>query len=278
MTHIVFRDVSKIYGDHAQQIESALQLLRHDDLANEEIFARTGCRVGLRQINLDIPQGEIFCIIGLSGSGKSTLVRHINRLIEPSAGRIQVCDVDVMALNAHGLREFRRTRVSMVFQHFGLLPHLTVLQNACFGLRVRGMSEREQRARAFHWLEEMELAELADSYPDQLSGGMRQRAGLARALTADTDIILMDEAFSALDPLIRIKLQDTVLALQRRLGKTMVFITHDIDEALKMGSRLAILNAGRLVQTGTPQELINSPADDYVAEFMKSARTAIQMG
>ena len=160
----------------------------------------------------------------------------------------------------------------MVFQHFGLLPHLTVMQNTCFGLRVRGLSAKEQRERAYHWLREMELADMADSYPEQLSGGMRQRVGLARALTADTDIILMDEAFSALDPLIRIRLQDTVLALQQRLGKTIVFITHDIDEALKMGSRLAILNAGELVQVGTPQELLDHPANDYVAEFMRTGR------
>ncbi len=199
-------------------------------------------------------------------------MRHINRLIEPTCGRIQACDIDVTALDARGLREFRRSRVSMVFQHFGLLPHLTVMQNTCFGLRVRGLSAKEQRERACHWLREMELADMADSYPEQLSGGMRQRVGLARALTADTDIILMDEAFSALDPLIRIRLQDTVLALQQRLGKTIVFITHDIDEALKMGSRLAILNAGELVQVGTPQELLDHPANDYVAEFMRTAR------
>ena len=271
MTRIVFEDVSKIYGDRPRQVQEAMALLRQN-VPSDEIFARTGCRVGLRHISLAIPSGGIFCVIGLSGSGKSTLVRHINRLIEPSCGRIQACDIDVTALDARGLREFRRARVSMVFQHFGLLPHLTVMQNTCFGLRVRGLSANEQRERACHWLREMELADMADSYPEQLSGGMRQRVGLARALTADTDIILMDEAFSALDPLIRIRLQDTVLALQQRLGKTIVFITHDIDEALKMGNRLAILNAGELVQVGTPQELLDHPANDYVAEFMRTAR------
>jgi len=271
MTRIVFEDVSKIYGDRPRQVQEAMALLRQN-VPSDEIFARTGCRVGLRHISLEIPSGGIFCVIGLSGSGKSTLVRHINRLIEPSCGRIQACDTDVTALDARGLREFRRARVSMVFQHFGLLPHLTVMQNTCFGLRVRGLSAKEQRERACHWLREMELADMADSYPEQLSGGMRQRVGLARALTADTDIILMDEAFSALDPLIRIRLQDTVQALQQRLGKTIVFITHDIDEALKMGNRLAILNAGELVQVGTPQELLDHPANDYVAEFMRTAR------
>ena len=218
MIRIVFEDVSKIYGDCSRQVQEAMALLRQN-VPSDEIFARTGCRVGLRHISLVIPSGGIFCVIGLSGSGKSTLVRHINRLIEPSCGRIQACDIDVTALDARGLREFRRARVSMVFQHFGLLPHLTVMQNTCFGLRVRGLSAKEQRERACHWLREMELADMADSYPEQLSGGMRQRVGLARALTADTDIILMDEAFSALDPLIRIRLQDTVLALQQRLGK-----------------------------------------------------------
>lgn len=173
MTRIVFEDVSKIYGDRPRQVQDAMALLRQN-VPSDEIFARTGCRVGLRHISLEIPSGGIFCVIGLSGSGKSTLVRHINRLIEPSCGRIQACDTDVTALDARGLREFRRARVSMVFQHFGLLPHLTVMQNTCFGLRVRGLSAKEQRERACHWLREMELADMADSYPEQLSGGMRQ--------------------------------------------------------------------------------------------------------
>ncbi|MDO4906010.1 MAG: betaine/proline/choline family ABC transporter ATP-binding protein [Lautropia sp.] len=268
MSVIAFRNVSKIYGSHTK---AALQML-NDGLPSDEIFNRTGCRVGLRKITLDISEGGVFSIIGLSGSGKSTLVRHINRLIEPSCGQVWACETNVTALTEAELRRFRRERVSMVFQHFGLQPHMTVLQNTCYGLRVQGVTEREQQERGMHWLQEMGLADQAGSHPDQLSGGMRQRVGLARALTADTDIILMDEAFSALDPLIRIKLQDVVLNLQQRLGKTIVFITHDIDEALKMGNRIAILNAGELVQTGTPEDLLHDPANDYVAEFMQAAR------
>ncbi|RKW40758.1 MAG: ATP-binding cassette domain-containing protein [Lautropia sp.] len=264
MTSIVFRHISKIYG---RKTGPALEMLR-DGASSADILARTGCQVGLRDINLGIDEGEIFCIIGMSGSGKSTLVRHVNRLIEPSCGEVWACDTHVTGLDERGLREFRRHRVSMVFQHFGLISHMTVLQNTCYGLRVQGLSRREQEERARHWLDEMELTGQEDRYPEQLSGGMRQRVGLARALAADTDIILMDEAFSALDPLIRIKLQDRVLDLQQRLKKTIIFITHDIDEALKMGNRIAILNEGQLIQQGTPRELVDNPYSDYVAEFM----------
>lgn len=271
MSALSFRNISKVYGPDPK---AALSLL-HEGVSSAEIFNRTGCQVGLRAIDLDIAEGGIFCIIGLSGSGKSTLVRHVNRLIEPSEGEIWACDVNVTALDTNALRQFRQTRVSMVFQHFGLLPHLTVLENACYGLRVKGLPRRIQHEQAAHWLNEMGLGDQLDSYPDQLSGGMRQRVGLARALAADTDIILMDEAFSALDPLIRIRLQDTVLELQQCLNKTILFITHDIDEAMKMGNRIAILNAGELVQTGTPDELMNNPANAYVAEFMSVARRSL---
>lgn len=268
MSAIRFQNISKIYG---KQCKRALEMLRQD-APSDLIFKETGCQVGLRRINLDIPTGAIFCIMGLSGSGKSTLVRHVNRLIEPSCGEIWAGEVNVTALNNNDLRIFRQQRVSMVFQHFGLLPHLNVLQNAEYALRVRGLPETEQHEQARHWLNEVGLSGYEASFPDQLSGGMRQRVGLARALAADTDILLMDEAFSALDPLIRAKLQDQLLELQQRLGKTIIFITHDIDEALKMGGRLAILNAGELVQSGTQQDLLNHPADDYVAEFMRSRR------
>lgn len=271
MSALSFRNISKVYGPPARQAE-ALALLR-EGVSGSDIFERTGCRAALRNISLEMPSGGIYCVIGLSGSGKSTLVRHVNRLIEPSDGEIWAGDVNVTALDAAGLRSFRRERVSMVFQHFGLLPHMTVAENVGFGLRVRGMGEHQRRELAAHWLNEMELGAHLDSYPEQLSGGMRQRVGLARALTADTEIILMDEAFSALDPLIRIRLQDVVLELQQRLGKTIVFITHDIDEALKMGNHIAILNGGELVQAGTPQALLDNPASDYVAEFMASACT-----
>ena len=195
-------------------------------------------------------------------------MRHINRFIEPSCGEIWVGGTNVTALSETALRDFRQQKVSMVFQHFGLLPHLTVLQNAEYALRVRGLPMAAQHEQARYWLNEVGLSGHEESYPDALSGGMRQRVGLARALAADTDILLMDEPFSALDPLIRAKLQEQLLDLQQRLGKTIVFITHDVGEALKLGSQMAILNAGALVQSGTPQQLLEAPADDYVAEFM----------
>ncbi|AKD39208.1 histidine ABC transporter ATP-binding protein [Pasteurella multocida subsp. multocida OH4807] len=268
MTQIIFKNINKIYGKACHQ---ALSLLK-DNASNAEIFQATGCQIGLRNINLQIHGNGIFCIIGLSGSGKSTLVRHINRLIEPSSGEVWVCDTNVTALNPHALRQFRQQRVSMVFQHFGLLPHLTVRQNVAYALKVRGIAEKARQQQADYWLNEVGLAGYENAYPAQLSGGMRQRVGLARALTADTDIVLMDEAFSALDPLIRIKLQDLVLDLQQRLNKCIVFITHDIDEAIKMGNQIAILNEGELVQVGTPQQLRYHPANDYVAEFMQTAK------
>lgn len=269
MTEIVLKDISKIYGKHC---DKALALLK-ENAPNTEIFQQTGCQIGLRNINLQMNGNSIFCIIGLSGSGKSTLVRHINRLIEPSCGEVWACETNVTALSQAELRTFRQERVSMVFQHFGLLPHLTVLQNVAYGLKVRGVSKAEQQEQARYWLNEVELSGYENAYPAQLSGGMRQRVGLARALTANTDIILMDEAFSALDPLIRMKLQDLVLNLQQRLNKCIVFITHDIDEAIKMGNYIAILNSGELIQTGTPQELLQNPANEYVAEFMQTAKT-----
>ena len=266
MTSIRLEHVSKIYGKE-KACRKALAMLRQD-APSEDIFQATGCQVGLRRISLTIPGGGSFCIMGLSGSGKSTLVRHINRLIEPSCGEIWVGGTKVTELSETALRDFRQQKVSMVFQHFGLLPHLTVLQNAEYALRVRGLPMAAQHEQARYWLNEVGLSGHEESYPDALSGGMRQRVGLARALAAATDILLMDEPFSALDPLIRAKLQEQLLDLQQRLGKTIVFITHDVGEALKLGSQMAILNAGALVQSGTPQQLLEAPADDYVAEFM----------
>lgn len=264
MSDIHLAGISKIYGKNGLRV---LPLLAQG-MSSREVLAATGCQVGLYDINLHIPAGEVFCIMGLSGSGKSTLVRHINRLIEPSCGEIWVGGTNVTALSETALRDFRQQKVSMVFQHFGLLPHLTVLQNAEYALRVRGLPMAAQHEQARYWLNEVGLSGHEESYPDALSGGMRQRVGLARALAADTDILLMDEPFSALDPLIRAKLQEQLLDLQQRLGKTIVFITHDVGEALKLGSQMAILNAGALVQSGTPQQLLEAPADDYVAEFM----------
>jgi glycine betaine/proline transport system ATP-binding protein len=207
--------------------------------------------------------------MGLSGSGKSTLVRHFNRLIDPSAGEIVIDGKNILSLNTAGLREFRRHRVSMVFQNFGLLPHATVLENAAYALRVRGERHDAANEKARTWLGKVGLDGYADKFPDELSGGMRQRVGLARALAADTEVLLMDEAFSALDPLIRTEMQDQLLELQRTLNKTIVFITHDLDEALRLGTQIAILRDGELVQQGTPEDIVRFPANDYVRRFVE---------
>ena len=298
MNHIQLENISKIYNANSSQAQSALALLAEgmDSIAVKE---QTGYSVGLYDINLDIKAGELHCIMGLSGSGKSTLIRHINRLIDPTSGKIWVdtsinsksninaqspiaeegssqtaantnSAINILELNDKELQHYRQQTVSMVFQHFGLVPHMTVMQNVAYGLRVRKMSVSERHEVARHWLNEVGLPNLEHSYPDELSGGMQQRVGLARALATDNPILLMDEAFSALDPLIRAQLQDQLLELQARLNKTIVFITHDIDEAVKVGQRISILNGGRLVQTGTPNELRQNPADDYVAQFMRA--------
>ncbi len=298
MNHIQLENISKIYNANSSQAQSALALLAEgmDSIAVKE---QTGYSVGLYDINLNIKAGELHCIMGLSGSGKSTLIRHINRLIDPTSGKILVdtninaknkdnaqspiaekgssqtaantnSAINILELNDKELQHYRQQTVSMVFQHFGLVPHMTVMQNVAYGLRVRKMSVSERHEVARYWLHEVGLPNLEHSYPDELSGGMQQRVGLARALATDNPILLMDEAFSALDPLIRAQLQDQLLELQARLNKTIVFITHDIDEAVKVGQRISILNGGRLVQTGTPNELRQNPADDYVAQFMRA--------
>ena len=300
MNHIQLENISKIYNASHAQAKMALALLAEgmDSIAVKE---QTGYSVGLYDINLAVKAGELHCIMGLSGSGKSTLIRHINRLIDPTSGKILVntainakdsvtklvsnsvvtnkdalpiekgepsSAINILALNDKELQHYRQQTVSMVFQHFGLVPHMTVIQNVAYGLRVRKMSIKERHEVARHWLNEVGLSNLESSYPDELSGGMQQRVGLARALAMDNPILLMDEAFSALDPLIRAQLQDQLLELQARLNKTIVFITHDIDEAIKVGQRISILNGGRLVQTGTPSDLRHNPADEYVARFM----------
>ena len=293
MDHIKLENISKIYNASPKQAQSALDLLA-DGMDSTRVKAQTGYSVGLYDVNLAIKAGELHCIMGLSGSGKSTLIRHLNRLIDPTTGKIWVntdmrndkaaniskpaaadthtshSAINILDLDDKGLQQYRQHTVSMVFQHFGLMPHMTVLQNVAYGLRVRKMSISERHEIARHWLAEVGLPNLEHSYPDELSGGMQQRVGLARALATDNPILLMDEAFSALDPLIRGQLQDQLLELQARLHKTIVFITHDIDEAVKVGQRISILNGGRLVQTGTPNELRDSPADDYVAQFMSA--------
>jgi glycine betaine/proline transport system ATP-binding protein len=265
MASIEVRHVSKLFGRN----EAAALALARQGLDKLEILAQTGCSLALNDVSLEIPSGEIFVVMGLSGSGKSTLVRHLNRLIDPSTGAILFDGRDIMALDARGLRDFRRRSVSMVFQGFGLLPHRTVLQNVAFGLLTRGESRGESLPKAKRWIEVVGLSAYETKLPAELSGGMRQRVGLARALAADTDVILMDEAFSALDPLIRVEMQDLLLDLQRSLKKTIVFITHDLNEAIRIGAHVAMMKDGRVVQAGTPAEILEHPADDYVAKFVQ---------
>jgi glycine betaine/proline transport system ATP-binding protein len=265
MMQIALRDVTKVFGRR----EAAGLALARQGVGKLEILARTGCSLGLKNVNLDIPKGGIFVIMGLSGSGKSTLVRHLNRLIDPSSGAILFEGRDILGLNATALREFRRRQVSMVFQGFGLLPHRTVLQNVAFGLTTRGEPHDQAHAKAMTWIETVGLKGYEAKYPDALSGGMRQRVGLARALAADTEVILMDEAFSALDPLIRLEMQDLLLKLQQTLNKTIVFITHDLDEALRIGAQIAVMRDGEVVQVGAPKDILEHPADAYVARFVE---------
>lgn len=262
---IAIRDVYKVFGRNEQR---AVGLLRQG-ADKSTVQVQTGVNVGLAGVAVEVPAGCITCVIGLSGSGKSTLVRHLNRLIDPSAGEILVDGENILALSMPQLRALRRHKVSMVFQGFGLLPHINVLDNVAFGLVVRGETRQRAREAAARWLERVGLAEYARSYPDELSGGMSQRVGLARALATDADVLLMDEAFSALDPLIRDEMQDQLLALQQRLHKTIVFITHDIDEALRLGQHIVILRDGRIEQAGTPEDIRKHPANDYVARFVR---------
>ena len=264
MSGIVVRHVTKVFGDSPQ----ALALLRAGQ-GKAEVLAATGRSVGLNDVSLDIAAGEVFVVMGLSGSGKSTLVRHINRLIDPTVGEILVDGHDILALDEAGLRHFRRHRVSMVFQGFGLLPHRSVIDNVAYGLVVRGERSAAAREAAMKWIARVGLSGYEHRFPDELSGGMKQRVGLARALACDTGILLMDEAFSALDPLIRAEMQDQLLQLQADLRKTVVFVTHDLDEALRLGHRIAILKDGQVVQVGAPAEILQRPADDYVRRFVE---------
>ena len=242
--------------------------------SKEDILAETGHTVGLRDINLEIDRGSIFVIMGLSGSGKSTLIRHFNRLIDPTEGTVTVDGVDVTQLDAQELQDLRRRKMSMVFQRFALLPHRTVLENVAFGLAIQKMPTDERNDKAREWLRTVGLEGYEDQYPAQLSGGEQQRVGLARALCTDPEILLMDEAFSALDPLIRSDLQKQLLELHRTLRKTIVFITHDLDEALRLGDRIAILKDGALSQVGRPEEILLHPADQYVEDFVRDVNRA----
>ncbi|MGB6105391.1 MAG: betaine/proline/choline family ABC transporter ATP-binding protein [Pusillimonas sp.] len=266
---IEIRDVYKVFGprEGGPQEARAVALLRQG-ADKTSVQADTGCNVGLAGVSAKLPNGQISCIMGLSGSGKSTLVRHLNRLIDPSSGQILVDGSNILALSMPELRELRRRRISMVFQNFGLLPHINVIDNVAFGLHVRGESQARAREIASAWLERVGLLEYEKNYPDELSGGMRQRVGLARALAIDADVLLMDEAFSALDPLIRYDMQDQLLALQQRLQKTIVFITHDIEEALRLGQNIVILRDGKVEQVGSPDDIRNHPANEYVERFV----------
>lgn len=260
----------KIFGGNPQ---SVLPLV-HEGRSKDEILAETGHALGLKDINLSIGKGKIFVIMGLSGSGKSTLIRHFNRLIDPTAGRVIVDGTDVLQLSANELEQFRRHKMSMVFQRFGLMPHRTVLENVAYGLKVQGVDRQARNEKAAQWLDTVGLAGYEQQYPSQLSGGQQQRVGLARALCTDAEILLMDEAFSALDPLIRSEMQDQLIDLQEKLHKTIIFITHDLDEALRLGDRIAILNDGELVQEGSPQEILLTPANDYVEAFVRDVNRA----
>jgi glycine betaine/proline transport system ATP-binding protein len=269
MALIEIRGLSTVFG---AQPKAALARVQAG--VDKATLLAEGHTLALHGIDLDIQAGEIFVIMGLSGSGKSTLVRHINRLIDPTAGHVAIDGQDVMTLPVKDLIALRRRRLSMVFQGFGLLDHLPVIDNVAFGLELRGLARTERHARAMQWITRVALQGFEQHFPAQLSGGMRQRVGLARALCSDTDIILMDEAFSALDPLIRSQLQVELLKLQAELGRTIVFITHDLDEALRLGSRVAILRDGRLVQVGTPHEVLMQPADEQVASFVRDVNRA----
>ena len=260
----------KVFGRDPKRIISS----KFAESGKDEIQKRTGNIIGLRNIELTVNRGEFFIIMGLSGSGKSTLVRNLIRLVNPTAGKIVIKDRNVTKMSENDLLDFRKETFGMVFQHYGLLPHLTVLDNAAFGLKVRGLPKSEQYAKAMEALETVGLKGWEDYYPGSLSGGMQQRVGLARALANDPDILLMDEPFSGLDPLIRRQMQDEIVELQDKLQKTIVFVTHDLTEALKLGDRIAILHDGETAQIGTPEEIVTQPADDYVREFVQDASPA----
>jgi len=267
---IAVKDLNIIFGKHQKEAKKLIA----QGVSKAEILKKTNCTVAVTEANFDIKDGEIFVVMGLSGSGKSTLIRALNRLLEPSSGQVILDGADVLQANKEELREIRRKKYGMVFQHFGLLPHRTVASNAAFGLEIQGTPEDERIKKAREILKIVGLEGYEDKMTGELSGGMQQRVGLARALANEPEILLMDEAFSALDPLIRGNMQDELLNLQESLKKTIVFITHDLDEALKLGDRLAILNDGKIVQIGTPEEILTEPADEYVRTFVENVNRA----
>lgn len=272
MSKIEIKNLFLVFGHEKQK---ALRLLS-EGVGKDEILKKTGCTVAVNNANLQIAEGEIFVIMGLSGSGKSTLLRCINRLIKPTSGQVVINGQDISALSDKDMRNVRRKVLSMVFQNFGLLPHRTVLQNIAFGLELQGVPRIEREEDALVAMEQVGLAGYESQMIRQLSGGMQQRVGLARALASNPEVLLMDEAFSALDPLIRIQMQDELLALQAKMKKTIVFITHDLNEAIKLGDRIAIMKDGEIVQVGTSEQILTSPANEYVKRFVENVdRTRI---
>jgi len=262
---ISINSLSKIFGDRPNY---AMQHVLNG-MSKQQLLDEHGHVLGLNNININLSAKRLHVIMGLSGSGKSTLIRHINRLIEPTSGKVIIDGENLMEMSQDELTVFRRHKASMVFQNFGLLPHRTVIQNIAYGLIIQGISEGEAQERSKRWIDKVGLTGFEKHYPAQLSGGMQQRVGLARALATDAEILLMDEAFSALDPLIRTNMQDILLELQRELHKTIIFITHDLDEALRIGDEISILRDGEVIQTGDPQDIILNPADKYIADFIK---------
>lgn len=265
MSKINVRHLTKIFGKKTQL---ALQMIE-EKKSKTEILEETGATVGVYDATFDVKEGEIFVIMGLSGSGKSTLIRLLNRLIEPTSGSIEIDGQDIAKVSKEDLMAIRRHKMSMVFQNFGLFPHRTILENTMYGLEIRGVKEEERIKRAEKALENAGLLAFKDQFPEQLSGGMQQRVGLARALANDPEVLLMDEAFSALDPLIRREMQDELIELQREVKKTIIFITHDLNEALRLGDRIALMRDGQIMQIGTGEEILTNPANDYVREFVE---------
>jgi glycine betaine/proline transport system ATP-binding protein len=261
-------EISNVWKIFGAQPEAALRAIREEGLTKSQVLAKYNAVVGVADVSLSVNRGEIFCIMGLSGSGKSTLVRHFNRLLEPTDGKILVEGIDVMGLGTKDLQNFRNRKIGMVFQNFALMPHRSVLDNVAMPLEIRQVSKNDRMRQAAAILDIVELGAWGTKFAHELSGGMQQRVGLARALAANPDVLLMDEPFSALDPLIRRQLQDEFIRLSKILKKTTVFITHDLDEAVRIGDRIAIMRDGRMVQTGTAEEIVMNPADDYVADFV----------
>ena len=266
-------EVKGLYKVFGEDTDRAFSMI-NEGADKDEVFEKTGLTIGVNDVSLSINEGEIFVIMGLSGSGKSTLVRLLNRLIEPTRGNVLLKGKDIAHISEDELRQVRRNNISMVFQNFALMPHMTVIENAAFGLELAGIELDKRRECALSALERVGLGAYPESYPDELSGGMKQRVGLARALACDPDILLMDEAFSALDPLIRTEMQDELIRLQNDDKRTIVFISHDLDEAMRIGDRIAIMQHGEVVQVGTPDDILNNPANDYVEAFFRGVNVA----